>query len=83
MIMLMVIKLELRFFDMTETRNSTYHFSPKKSGGGGDGNRLNVYFKSRLKLDLFSKNYIYILKEEIFAPSFYNKNSLLMFFPKY
>ena len=47
-------------------------------GGGG---RLNVDFKSRLKLDLFFKSYIYSERGN-FAASFYNKNSILMFFPK-
>ena len=45
------------------------------------GGRLNVGFKSRLKLDLFLRSYIYSERGN-FAASFYNKNSILMFFPK-
>ena len=45
------------------------------------GGRLNVDFKSRLKLDLFLKGYIYSERGK-FAASFYNKNSILIFFSK-
>ena len=45
------------------------------------GGRLNVDFKSRFKLDLFLRSYIYSERGK-FAASFYNKNSILMFFPK-
>ena len=41
--------------------------------------RLNVDFKSRLKLDLFLRSYIYSERGK-FAASFYNKNSILVFF---
>ena len=43
------------------------------------GGRLNVGFKSRLKLGLFLRSYIYSERGK-FAASFYNKNSILMFF---
>ena len=46
------------------------------------GGRLNVDFKSRLKLDLFLRSYIYSERGD-FAASFYNTNSILMFFPKW
>ena len=45
------------------------------------GDRLNVYFKSRLKLGLFLRSYIYSERGD-FAASFYNTNSILMLFPK-
>ena len=45
------------------------------------GSRLNVDFKSRLKLDLFLRSYIYSERGK-FAASFYNTNSILMLFPK-
>ena len=45
------------------------------------GDRLNVDFKSRLKLGLFLRSYIYSERGK-FAASFYNKNSILMFSPK-
>ena len=44
--------------------------------------RLNVGFKSRLKLGLFLRSYIYSERGK-FAASFYNKNSILVFFPKW
>ena len=75
MVILAVIKCDCDCFQ-GETRNSTHDFSSKKWRGRG---RLNVYLESRLKLDLFSKNYMYSERGN-FAPSFYNKNSLLMFF---
>ena len=43
------------------------------------GCRLNVGFKSRLKLGLFLGSYIYSERGD-FAASFYNTNSILMFF---
>ena len=46
------------------------------------GGRLNVDFKSRLKFDLFLRSYIYSERGD-FAASFYNKNSILVFFPKW
>ena len=46
------------------------------------GGRLNVDFKNRLKSDLFLKSYIYSERGD-FAASFYNKNSILMFFSKW
>ena len=45
------------------------------------GGRLNVGFKSRLKLGLLLRSYIYSERGD-FAASFYNTNSILMFFPK-
>ena len=45
------------------------------------GGRLNVDFKNRLKFDLLLRSYIYSERGN-FAASFYNKNSILMFFPK-
>ena len=46
------------------------------------GGRLNAGFKSRLKFDLFLRSYIYSERGD-FAASFYNTNSILMFFPKW
>ena len=60
-----------------ETRNRTPHFCSKNWGA-----RLNVDFKNRLKSDLFLKIYIYSERGD-FAASFYNKNSILMFFSKW
>ena len=45
------------------------------------GNKLNADLKSRLKLGLFLRSYIYSERGK-FAASFENKNSILMFFPK-
>ena len=66
MVIFNVIKLGLTSL-IGETRNSTHHFSSKKIGG-----RLNVYFESRLKLDIFSRNSIYSERVN-FSASFYNK----------
>ena len=46
------------------------------------GGRLNVDFKSRLKLGPFLRSYIYSERGK-FAASFENNNSILMFFPKW
>ena len=46
------------------------------------GGRLNVGFESRLKIGLFLRSYIYSKRGD-FAASFYNTNSILMFFPKW
>ena len=46
------------------------------------GGRLDVGFKSRSKLGFFLRSYIYSERGK-FAASFYNTNSILMFFPKW
>ena len=43
------------------------------------GGRLNIYLENHLKFDLFLKIYIYSERGK-FSASFYNKNSVLMFF---
>ena len=58
-------------------RNSKHHFSLMIMGG-----RLKVDFESHLKLDSFSKSYIYSERGN-FAASFYNKNSISYIFWKY
>ena len=63
------------------TRNSIHHFSLEIWGMGGGGGRLKVYFESHLKLDLFSKSDLHFEREN-FAASFYNKNSILIYFFK-
>ena len=45
------------------------------------GGRRSVGFKSRLKFGLFLRSYIYSERGN-FAASFYDLNSILMFFPK-
>ena len=66
-------KMKLNFFDRRNSQLNTSLLFEKMGG------RLNVDFKNRLKLDLFLKSYIYSERGE-FAASFYNKNSILMFF---
>ena len=68
-------KIKLNFFDRRNSQLNT-SFLFEKMGG-----RLNVDFKNQLKPDLFLKSYIYSKRGD-FAASFYNKNSILMFFSK-
>ena len=69
-------KIKLNFFDRRDSQLNTSLLFEKMGG------RLNVDFKNRLKLDLFLKSYIYSERGD-FAASFYNKNSILMFFSKW
>ena len=67
--------MKLNFFDRRNSQRNTSLLFEKMEG------RLNVDLKNRLKLDVFLKSYIYSERED-FAASFYNKNSILMFFSK-
>ena len=69
-------KMKLNFFDRRNSQLNTSLLFEKMGG------KLNVDFKNRLKLDLFLKSYIYSERGD-FAASFYNKNSILMFFSKW
>ena len=68
-------KIRSKFFDRRDSQLNTSLFFEKMGG------RLNVDFKSRLKLDRFLRSYIYSERGK-FAASFFSKNSILMFFPK-
>ena len=69
-------KIKLNFFDRRDSQLNTSLLFEKMGG------KLNVDFKNRLKPDLFLKSYIYSERGD-FAASFYNKNSILMFFSKW
>ena len=69
-------KIKLNFLDRRNSQLNTSLLFGKMWG------RLNVDFKNRLKSDLFLKSYIYSERGD-FAASFYNKNSILMFFSKW
>ena len=69
-------KIKLNFHDRRNSQLNTSLLFEKMVG------RLNVDLKNRLKSDLFLKSYIYSERGD-FAASFYNKNSILMFFSKW
>ena len=69
-------KIKLNFLDRRNSQLNTSLLFEKMGG------RLNVDFKNQLKPDLFLKSYIYSERGD-FAASFYNKNSILIFFSKW